>query len=52
MFSGGLMVSSLGVYRYQRTMYFSDGSDPMRRTMRDNVYVRSFAVGIFETLRP
>lgn len=44
------MVSSPGVYLYQRTTYFGEAPDPMYRTIRLTVYWLSVAVEIFERL--
>lgn len=41
-------MSSSVVYPYQNTTNLSDGPNPMCRTMRLNVYLRSFAVGLLK----
>lgn len=45
---GGLTVSSLGVNPYRQTMYFSDGLDPICRTMRWPGLSHSSADELFE----
>lgn len=44
------MVSSLGLYKYQRTTYFTDSPSPMYCTIRSTAYLRSSMVGITERL--
>lgn len=47
----GYIVSFSRVYFYQPKTYFSNSTDPMRRTMQSTVFSRLFAVGLFERLR-